>query len=96
MAVRPARQGCVVLLMGKLPYLLPQRPALMISLGTAARLRATVVQGANPSSATALEPPSTSAGTDSTDTSFVAADFISKAGKSKIFRSDDWLASSFF
>ena len=82
--------------MGNLPFLLPQWPALMISLGTAARLRTTAVQGANLSLATALEPPSTSAGTDSTDTSFVAAGFTFEAGKSKKFRSDDWLASSFF
>ena len=83
--------------MGKSPCRDPQRPALMKSLDTAARPRTTVARGANLISATALEPLSTSAGIcDSMDTSFEVAEFISDAGKSKRFRFNDWLASSFF
>ena len=51
-------------------------------LDTAVRPRITVARGVSLNSATALEPQSASAGTcDSTDTSFVVADFISEVGK---------------
>ncbi len=67
----------------------------MRSSDTAAQLIATVARDVNPSSAIALKPPNTSAGIrDSTDTSFVTADFISEAEKSKRFLCKDWLASS--
>ena len=85
--------------MGKSVYLLPQRPALMKTLDIAALLRATAARGANLSLVAVLEPlsPSPSAGTcDSTDTSFVAVDFISEAGKSERFRWNDWLAIFYF
>ncbi len=79
MAVKPAKRGCVVLLMGKSQNLLLQQSALMAFSVTVARLRTTVAQGANLTMAIALYPPSTSAGTwDSTDTYSVAADFISE------------------
>lgn len=96
MVAKPARQGCAVLLMGKTLYLLSHQPALMDSSDTAARLRTTVARDANLNLASVPEPRSTSAGTyDSTDTSFVAADFISEARKGGRSRCKDWLASSF-
>ena len=84
--------------MGKPSYQLTQRLTLMKFLDTAARLTAIVAQGANLSLATALDPPSTSAGTydDSTDTSFVAAGLIFEAERSKKFQCNGWLASSYF
>lgn len=97
MAVRPAKQGCVALLMGKSPYLFSERPVLMKSLDIAARLRTTVALGANLNMANALEPPDTSAGIcDSTDTYFVAGVCISKAREENVFQCNDWLASLFF
>ena len=87
MVGKAARQGCVVLLMGKPPYLLPRQPLLIYSSDTAALLRITVARVANLNLANALEPSSTSAGTcNSTDTSFVAADFMSEAEESRKFR----------
>ena len=79
MAVKPAKRGCVVLLMGKSQNLLLQQSALMAFSVTVARLRTIVAQGANPTLASALDPPSPSAGTwDGTDTYFVAVDFTSE------------------
>lgn len=52
----------------------------MSSLDSAVAMTATVARGANLSSATALQPPSTSGGIgDSTGTSIVAADFTFEA-----------------
>ena len=87
MVVKAVRQGCVVLLMGKPPYLLPHQPLLIYSSDTAAQLRITVGRVANLNLASALEPRSTSAGTcNSMDTSFVAADFNSEAESIEEFR----------
>ena len=77
--VKPARQGCAALPMGKPPKLLPQQSALMNPPDTVARLMITVARGVNLNLANALGAPSISVGTcGSTGTSFAVAEFISE------------------